>query len=267
MTTALGTLYGVGLGPGDPELITVKALRILRSVPVVYVPVARAGADGLARSILSAHLTGPCPDLVELVFAMRSDRADQEQHWAAHARQIAEGLRAGRDAAFVTEGDQTLYSTFLHVAGAMAVELPEAHLVVVPGVSSVHAAAAAAGVTLADGDERLAVLPALYEGDDLARVLDSFDTVVLLKVAGAIDRVLDVLEEKGLVDRAVCVSRCGLPGEQIIHDVRTLRGARLDYFATLIVRPGSRFKDVILSEAKDPSPGVGGADPSPAGSG
>lgn len=232
----LGTLYGVGLGPGDPELITLKALRILRSVPVVYVPVARAGAEGLARGILSAHLDRSCVEIVELVFAMRANRGTQEEHWAASARRIAEGLRAGRDAAFVTEGDPTMYSTFTHVAGSLAHGLPEAPIVVVPGVSSVQAAAGAAGVTLADGDDRLAVLPALYEGDDLRRALEAFDTVVLLKVSGAIDPVLDLLGEMELVESAVCVSRCGLPGEQIHRDIRSLRGARLDYFSTLIVR-------------------------------
>ena len=109
-------------------------------------------------------------------------------------------------------------------------------MVAVPGVSSAHAAAAAALVPLADGDERLAILPATYEHRRLREAFEQFDTVVLLKVASAFDRVLELLEELGLVGGAVFVSRCGQPGERIVRDVRSLKGQQLDYFSLMIVR-------------------------------
>jgi precorrin-2/cobalt-factor-2 C20-methyltransferase len=233
---ALGTLYGVGVGPGDPELITLKGLRVLRTVATVYVPASPVGRGSLARAIAAEHLDATHQRIVELPFAMRASPERMAAQWRANAAAIAEGLVGGADAAFLTEGDPMLYSTFVHVAGALRELRPDARVVVVPGVSSVNAAAAVVGMPLADRDERLAVLPATFERDGLREVLRSFETVVLLKVASAVDRVIDDLEALGLVDAAVCVERCGWPEERVVRDVRVLRGAKLDYFSLMIVR-------------------------------
>lgn len=231
-----GTLYGIGVGPGDPELLTLKGLRLLRAAACVFVPVSRGGARSYARQIADEHLDPARQRIVELPFAMREDAERMAAQWRTNAETIAAGLATGADAAFLTEGDPMLYSTFTHVAAALRELRPDARVVAVPGVSSVHAAAAAAGVALADRDERLAVLPATYEGAGLRDALRAFDTVVLLKVAPVLDRVLDLLDELGLAERAVCVERCGRPEEVIVRDVRTLRGQTLDYFSLLIVR-------------------------------
>ncbi|HZT07184.1 MAG TPA: precorrin-2 C(20)-methyltransferase [Chloroflexota bacterium] len=232
----LGTLYGIGIGPGDPELITLKGLRVLQRVRTVFVPIAREGAKSFAAATIRPHLDLERQRVVELLFAMRGERPAQVQRWRENARLIARELLVGRDAAFVTEGDPTLYSTFMHVSSALAAELPGAPIRVVPGVSSVNAAAAAAGVPLADGEERIAILPALYDDGALQDTLRQFDTVVLLKVAGRFDRVLDALAALGDSHAAVLVSRCGCADERVVRDVEQLRGQRLDYFSTLVVR-------------------------------
>lgn len=231
-----GTFYGIGVGPGDPELLTLKAYRLLRSLPLLYVPVARPGAPSYARTIVEAYLDPSRQQIVELVFAMRAEHARMAEQWQINARRIAEALAEGRDAGFLTEGDPMLYSTFAHVAGALRVIRPDASIVVVPGVSSPQAAAAAFQIPLADRDERLAILPASYERAGLRTVLATFDTVVLLKVASVIDQVLDLLEELGLTEQARFVSRVGRPEEVCVHDVRSLRGQKLDYFSLLIIR-------------------------------
>lgn len=234
--TALGTLYGIGVGPGDPELLTVKGLRILQSVPNVYVPVSRPGARSLARSIVDEYLDPARQRIVDLVVEMHDDVGSLAEQWRENARVVAAQLTGGSDAAYITEGDPLLYSTFVHLADALAEVCPEAPIVVVPGISSVHAAAAAARVELAERDGRIAILPATYEGERLGAVLDTFDTIVLLKVASVFDHVLELLEQRGLVGGSVYVRRCGLPEEEIVTDVRTLRGRKLDYFSLLIVR-------------------------------
>ena len=231
-----GTLYGIGAGPGDPELLTVKAARILREVPIVFVPVAREGGSSLARKIIGPHLRKDGQRLLELVFAMRESETTRAERWAENARVIAEQLAEGCDAAFITEGDPTLYSTFLHIVGVLQQQLPAAKVVIVPGISSIAAAAAAAQVPLVDGAERLAVLPALYDPASLREPLRSFDCVVLMKLAGAMETVLDMLEDMQLTDRAVFVSRCGWPEQEVVRDVRSLRGKPVDYFSLLIVR-------------------------------
>lgn len=231
-----GTLYGIGVGPGDPELLTLKAHRLLRSLPLLYVPVARPGAPSYARTIVEGYLDPSRQQIVELVFAMRAEHERMAEQWQTNGRLIANGLAEGGDAGFLTEGDSMLYSTFVHVAGALRAIRPDASVVVVPGISSPQATAATFQIPLADRDERLAILPASYERAGLRTVLTTFDTIVLLKVASVIDQVLDLLEELGLTDRARFVSRVGRPEETLVHDVRSLRGQKLDYFSLLIIR-------------------------------
>lgn len=231
-----GTFYGIGVGPGDPELVTLKAYRLLRSLPLLYVPVARPGAPSYARTIVEAYLDPSRQQIVELVFAMRAEPERMAEQWQSNARLIADALAEGGDIGFLTEGDPLLYSTFTHLAGALRAVRPDASIVVVPGVASPQAAAAAFQVPLADRDERLAILPASYEGPRLRTILATFDTIVLLKVASVIDQVLDLLDELGLTDRARFVSRVGRPEEICISDVRSLRGQKLDYFSLLIIR-------------------------------
>jgi len=239
VSNRIGTFYGIGVGPGDPELLTLKAYRLIRTLPRLYAPVSRPGAPSYARSIVAEYLD-PGRPVVELPFAMRAAPEEMAAQWRANAEVIAEDLRHGRDVGFLTEGDPLLYSTFIHLASAMKEVCPEASVVAVPGVSSFQAVAAAIGIPLVDRDERLAILPASYEeldgGVRVREALERFDTVVLFKVASAIDRVIDLLEELGRTDRAVLVTRCGRPDEQIVRDVRSLRGRKLDYFSLMIIR-------------------------------
>lgn len=233
---APGTLFGVGVGPGDPELITVKAQRILKQVPVLCVPKSREEGESYVLGFVN-HLIDPGrQQLMELVFPMTRDRSVLEQHWNAALERVLVQLRQGLDVAFVTEGDPSIYSTFMHLHGLVKEGHPEIPVMVVPGVSSINASAAAAGIPLVDGAERLAVLPAVYEGEDLETVLRLFDTVVFLKVNRAFDRVLDALERLDLAGRAVYVKRCGSPEQEVVHDVRKLRGQQLDYLSLMIVR-------------------------------
>ena len=235
----IGTFYGIGVGPGDPELLTLKAYRLIRTLPRLYAPVSRPGAPSYAKSIVSGYLD-PERSVDELLFAMRAEPEEMAARWRTNAAVIAEDLREGRDVGFLTEGDPLLYSTFVHLAGVLKEVCPEAPVVAVPGVSSFQAAAAATGIPLIDRDERLAILPAGYEnlgdGSGLRDALERFDTVVLFKVASAIDGVIDLLDELGRIDRAVLVTRCGRPDEEIVRDVRSLRGRKLDYFSLMIIR-------------------------------
>ena len=235
-TARVGTFYGVGVGPGDPDLITIKAMRILKQVPVLCVPKGREEGASYVRSFISHVLDPERQELVELVFPMTKDRAVLEQHWNAALERVLVPLRHGKDVVFVTEGDPFIYSTFMHLYALVRDRNPEVPVEVVPGVSSINASAAAAGLPLVDGAERLAVLPATYEGEQLTQILTQFDTVVLLKVNRVFDRVLGVLEDLGVADRAVFVKRCGAPDQEVVRDVRSLRGKDLDYLSLLIVK-------------------------------
>jgi len=242
---APGTLYGVGLGPGDPELMTLKAARVIARVPVLAVPVKSPGAESFARGIARDHIRAD-HTLLELVFPMRSDPEVLRPHWERAAGALAAHLLAGRDAAFLCEGDPFTYGTFVHVFTQITRDHPHVPVRVVPGVSAYHAAAAATLTPLADTDDRVAVLPATYGVEVVEQVLERFDTVVLLKVKPVMDALLDLLERKGLTPHAVFVNRVGAEGEELVRDVATLRGRKLEYLSLLLVKNPHRAREPVL---------------------
>jgi precorrin-2/cobalt-factor-2 C20-methyltransferase len=232
----MSVLYGIGVGPGDPELLTVKAARLIRSAPVVFVPVREAGVVSLARTIAGPYLGGPGQDVIELEYPIVRDAARLAAAWEANAGAIAARVAAAGCGAFLTEGDPLLYSTFVHTLAALRKRQPSMRVEVVPGVASFTAAAAVAGMPLAIGDERIAIVPVVRGHAGLMETLCRFDTVVFLKVSTAFETLLDALDATGRIDEATWVRRAGWPEQQIERDLRRLRGKRPDYFSLVIVR-------------------------------
>jgi precorrin-2/cobalt-factor-2 C20-methyltransferase len=233
ITRTTGTLYGVGVGPGDPELLTLKAARIIGAVPVVVAPVSQPEGESLALNTV-AELLQPQQIVEKLLFPMVKDLDIRERHRAMAAQTIVDRLQKGADVAFLTEGDPLIHSTFIYVLR----HLPEGTLVqVVPGVSSITAAAADAQWPLVNADQRLAVLPATFE--DAARLADmasQFDTIVLLKVHSTLDQWIDALADAGLADQAVLVERASTPEVRVVRNVLALRNQQVHYLSMLIVQ-------------------------------
>lgn len=229
-------LYAVGVGPGDPELLTLRAVRILRDADVVVAPTGRAEAASYALGIVAGHLDRSRQLILERVFPMTRDEDELQPLWEATAEEVADHVRAGRTVAFVTIGDPLLYSTFLHLLRVLRAAYPEIVVEIVPGITSVGAAAAAAGVPLAMAAECLAVLPATGEDVRLRQALADFDCVVLMKVSRVFDRIYALLVELGLERHAVFVRRVGSCEEELVTDLATLVGRPLDYLSLVIVR-------------------------------
>jgi precorrin-2/cobalt-factor-2 C20-methyltransferase len=227
--------YGVGVGPGEFELLTLKAERILRQVDVICYPSCRPGGSSYALRIIKPILDLSRQHLEGLLFPMDKDFARLIPIWRESAGAIVAHLRANRSVAFITEGDPMLYSTFLHVYEIIGEEFPGVSVEIVPGVSSLGAAAAAGRIALGQGDEAIAIVPATYAKHELAQLLQRFDTVVLMKVGAVLDEVIDVLDELGLRDRALLASRVGTRQEIVTRELAAYRSKRLHYLTTLIV--------------------------------
>ena len=229
------TIYAVGVGPGDPELITRKAERILRSVDVICAPTGQAEAASFALSIVEPYLDRSRQLVIEQVFPMKKEEADLLPFWSEAAATVAAHARAGRSVAFITIGDPFLYSTFLYIYRILKEDYPELPLEIVPGISSVFAAAAAAGVPLGMGADRIAILPATYESEGLRQTLRDYETGVLMKAHRRFEQIYALLEETGRLDEAVYVRRVGSAREEVVSDLRTLVGQPLDYLSLIIV--------------------------------
>jgi precorrin-2/cobalt-factor-2 C20-methyltransferase len=227
-----GTLYGIGVGPGDPELVTLKAARIIKETPVIAVPITKPGGESYALNIVSG-LVQPEQAVLKLLFPMVKEVAAKRSYRQAAAEAIAGELAAGRDVAFLTEGDPLLHSTFIYVLQHLSSTFP---VEVVPGVSSVMAAAAQAKLPLVNADQRLAIIPTTFENlADLRQIFEDFDTVVLLKFHRLLDQLLDLLDELGLSEQTVLVERASHPAGRVVRDARSLRGVSIHYLSLLIV--------------------------------
>ena len=229
-----GCLYGIGVGPGDPELLTLKALKALQKVPVICVPQAANRRESYALSIVKDYVKSE-QEILRAPFPT-DDAEGAAQVWREASKLVAERLKKGQDVAFLTEGDPMLFSTFSYVLAGVKELCPEAPVVIIPGVSSVMAAAASSGVPLATHGQRLAILPAAYGLDDLSEATSKFDTVVLMKVSPNIVKTLADLEELGLTGQSTYVRRVSTDREKVIKDVTKITEEDMDYFSLLIVK-------------------------------
>jgi precorrin-2/cobalt-factor-2 C20-methyltransferase len=229
-----GTLYGLGVGPGDPDLITVKALEILRRVSNIFAASSTKNHYSLAQNIVRKHL--PRADVERVAFPMTRDKAILRPAWEKGARRVLEVLDAGNDAAFVTLGDPLTYSTFCYLLRTVKSISPETKVVTVPGVTSYHAAAAASNIPLTKGEESFHLISGAMGGSQLRKIIETSDNVVMLKTYRHFDNIYQTLEELGLLDQAVCISRCGLDGETVVENIRSLRGKKMPYLSLIIIK-------------------------------
>ncbi len=235
-----GTLWGVSVGPGDPELITVKALRTIGACPTLAYPVARAGADSLALGIVRAATDVTGHELLEVVLPMSRDEGRLDRAHRLAARTLEARLDAGDDVAFACLGDVSVYSTFSRLA---AIATSDGYRVrTVAGVPSFCAAASALGEPLTQTPEtQVHVIPA--RTGDLGAALGLPGCKVVMKAGRDMPDALRALRERDLLGRTALVENCGLPGERVVARLSEGCGdagdgeGRTGYFATLLVRP------------------------------
>jgi len=237
-----GRLYLVGIGPGDPELMTCKAVRILEQTQVLVAPKARKNGASSALQIASGQVDLNGKSVLELRFPMKKVHLGREQDpevvqgWREAAEVVLDHLDRGEDVAFPTLGDPALYSTAFYLLHSLQELRPELRVSIIPGITAMAACSARVCSPLGLGDDVVSIVPAAFDDDRLREILQTFDAVVLMKVFRKMDRIVALLDELDLVDNAVLIERCGMDDQEIYTDIREALGRDLHYFTTMLVR-------------------------------
>ncbi len=232
----IGKFYGIGVGPGAIDLLTVRAANILKTIDVVCIPRSSAEKSSVALNVAKSYIG--TAEIVEIATPMTRDATLLDASWQVGAAVIAEHLQQGQDVAFITIGDSMLYSTYTYLMKKVRSLVPEAVIISVPGITSYSASAAHLNLPLAEGTEKLVVIPALDDPQDLKAILRLFPNVILMKVASQLSAMVDVLAELGLLDKAIYISKLGYPDQFVTRDLRSLQQTRLDYLSLIIVKQG-----------------------------
>jgi precorrin-2/cobalt-factor-2 C20-methyltransferase len=224
-----GTLTGIGVGPGDPALLTIKGRDALLAADALFVPVAEVDELGYAERVVTAHVPH-ATRIHRLVFSL--DPAERQAAWARAAEDVAAVVGAGRHAAFATIGDPNVYSTFTYLAREVRDRVPDVTVETVPGITAMQDLAARSGTVLLEQDEQLTLLPFTAGADRLRAALETADTVVLYKGGRRLPEIRAVIEDAGLADHAVFGAKLGLPQEDVRDD---LPEGPTPYLSTVIV--------------------------------
>ncbi|MET8896581.1 precorrin-2 C(20)-methyltransferase [Streptomyces albogriseolus] len=229
-------LIGVGVGPGDPELVTVKGVDALRAADVVVVPVMDTGERGRAEATVLHYV--PAEKVVRVVFALneRTDRKRREAAWDAAGERVAGLLRGRGTVAFATIGDPNVYSTFTYLAHTVGELVPGLVVETVPGITAMQDLAARSGAVLTEGTEPLTLVPVTAGAAVLKEALAGPGTVVAYKFGRQAGEVAEALRETGRLDDAVWGSALGLP-EESVRSAAEMDGSPLPYLSTLIAPP------------------------------
>lgn len=242
MNSKPGTLYGIGVGPGDPDLITLKSVKILNRVDVVFAAASAKNKHSLAVSIAKPHLPEKTP-VIMLPFLMSKDEDETQAAWQNNARTIIKELEQGKDVAFLTLGDSMTYSTYGYILAHIKRLAPYLSVQSIPGITSYQAAAARLNTPLVEGEESFLLLSGVKGGDHLRQLSGKPDSVVFLKAYRNVKDITSALDEADMIENSVGVTKCGQPDEEIVTDIIELNDRKPDYW-TLIMAKKKKESDM-----------------------
>lgn len=223
-----GTLYGVGIGPGDPELITLKAHRLITSVPVIAYPTMENGKV-LARAIVASYIS---PHQIELPMPLPfSVERSSQPYYDKAATEIAQYLQVGQDVAVLCEGDPMLYGSFMYIFKRLGQQFPTE---VIPGISSTLASAAMLGVPLTYRNDVLSIMPATLDAQTLSDRLAVADAAIIIKLGRHFAKVKQILQDLNLLERALYIERATMQN-QVIKAIATVDASQVPYWAIILI--------------------------------
>lgn len=226
-----GKLYGIGVGPGDPELMTLKAKRLIEECDIVAVPVKKEGEESVALNIARGAASVPEEKVRRILFTMNKDKAKREECRQAAAEAIMEYLDAGQSVAMPVLGDVGIYSTYSYVHKKLIQAGYEVQMI--SGIPSFCAGASRANISIVEGNEGFGVIPSLKGIDQVKKAMGVFDNLVIMKVGNHVKEVYDILKAEGKEDNAIIISNVGMEGEYVGP---LLPDREYGYFTTMIIK-------------------------------
>lgn len=185
-------LYCVGCGPGDPELLTLKAINIIKNADVIYTPTARENKPSVALSIVEKHISKET-EVRQLIFPMIKDYDKLRESWKNNAKEITSSIRNGKRVVYLTVGDPSLYSTWIHIHKEIQINHKDIEVEIVPGITSIFSFSAELKTPVGEGEEIIGIIPACYNLDRLKTAAECCDTLVFLKDGRYFNNVIDIL--------------------------------------------------------------------------
>ncbi len=235
MNEKKGILYGVGVGPGDPELITMKAVRVLNGADVVFAAASTKNTDSLALRIAKPHIPDTIPVRL-LHFPMTREKSETLKAWKNHAGTIIDELTKGKRVVFITLGDSMTYSTYGYILKHVLKMAPRFPVVSIPGITSYQAAAACVNMPLVEGEASLLLNSGADGGERLRRFKEKPESVVFLKAYRNVEDITRAIHEAGVYDTSVGVSNCGQKDEQVIRNIDELCDQRPNYWTLILAK-------------------------------
>lgn len=233
----MAKFYGIGTGPGDSSLVTVKAINTLKNIDILYTPEAKKGGDSLALSIVKEYV----PDKVEIKsrhFPMSNHGTDKIEAWEDISKEIVSDVKSGKDVGFITLGDPMIYSTYVYVMERI---MEDIEVETIPGISSFSNIASNQNFPLVMDTDPLVVIPCTMEEDKIDEALEKYDCIVLMKIYKRINLILDKLKKHNLIDYAILVSNSSQEREVVFTNLREEEiDEKISYFSTILVNKNNK---------------------------
>lgn len=238
-------LFCVGCGPGDPELLTIRALNLITEADVIFVPTSKLDKPSIALSIVAKYIK-KTTKIINLVFPMVKDKDSLKDYWKKNTLEISQMVRSGKKTLYLTVGDPSLYSTWIYIHRELKKNHKDIEIEIIPGITSIFAFAAESKISLVEGNEHLSIVPACYDLNKVKNTVKASDTIVFLKDGRYFDNVIEMLSDSGFGEETqIAIAQDVSTKENIleIKHLKDLKGKKQPsqkYFSIMVVKRNDR---------------------------
>ena len=235
-------LIGIGVGPGDPDLLTVKAVKAIQNADIIMCPASKEDRPSIALSVVSSIIDkSQNQEIIKLIFPMTKDKDILENTWKKNSKIMAEKVLSGKNVVYLTVGDPFLYSTWIYMHKDLKENYPNMKINVIPGIVSMFTFASKVGVSIAEGAEKVAIIPSCYDLSSVKEIARNSESMIFLKDGRYFDQVINVLKESGFPDNSIFAIGQDLGTEKEIIRKLTLgevndKTLTTKYFSILVVK-------------------------------